>query len=113
LEVGILESVGGTERNGHATQRLPNTTSITFHGIDAEALLLLLDQAGVCASSGSACLADSDEPSHVVRAMKPDTGASRQTIRFSLGPGNTEAEVQAALRAVTAAVAALRGGGGA
>ena len=86
--------------------------STTFHGIDAEALLLLLDQAGVCASSGSACLADSDEPSHVVKAMKPDTGASRQTIRFSLGPKTTDADVQAALRAMVAAVTALRGGGG-
>lgn len=113
LEAGILESISGTERNGHPAQRLPNTSSLTFHGIDAEALLLLLDQAGVCASSGSACLADSDEPSHVVTAMKPDTGASRQTIRFSLGLETTETDVQAALRAVTAAVTALRGGGGA
>lgn len=113
LEAGILGSIHGTERNGHAAQRLPNTSSITFHGIDAEALLLLLDQAGVCASSGSACLADSDEPSHVIRAMKPDSGASRQTIRLSLGLGTTDADVQAALRAVTAAVSALRGGGSA
>jgi cysteine desulfurase len=111
LENGILESVPGTERNGHAVQRLPNTSSVTFHGIDAEALLLLLDQAGVCASSGSACLADSDEPSHVVKAMKPDTGASRQTIRLSLGLETSSADIQAALRAVMAAVATLRGGG--
>jgi cysteine desulfurase len=113
LETGILESIRDTERNGHATERLPNTSSITFHGIDAEALLLLPDQADVCASSGSACLADSDEPSHVVKAMKPDTGASRQTLRFSLGVETNSADIQAALRAVAAAVAALRGGGGA
>lgn len=76
LEKGILEKVSGTELNGHQTQRLANTTNITFHGIESEALLLLLDQDGICASSGSACLADSDEPSHVVKAMKPDAGAA-------------------------------------
>ncbi len=83
LEAGLLGSIPNTELNGHKAQRLANTTNITFHGIESEALLLLLDQAGICASSGSACLADSDEPSHVVKAMKPGSGASRQMIRFS------------------------------
>jgi cysteine desulfurase len=77
--------IPNTELNGHKTQRLANTTNITFHGIESEALLILLDQEGICASSGSACLADSDEPSHVVKAMKPEAAASRQMIRFSLG----------------------------
>ncbi len=90
LEEGILQSVRDTERNGHKTLRLANTTNITFHGIDAEALLLLLDNEGICASSGSACLADSDEPSHVIRAMRPDSSASRQMIRFSLGYSDYE-----------------------
>jgi cysteine desulfurase len=85
LEDGILNSIPNTELNGHKTQRLANTTNITFHGIESEALLILLDQEGICASSGSACLADSDEPSHVIKAMKPDSTASRQVIRFSLG----------------------------
>jgi cysteine desulfurase len=98
-----------TELNGHPTQRLANTTNITFHGIESEALLILLDQAGICASSGSACLADSDEPSHVVKAMKPDSTASRQMIRFSFGPETTPAEVKAALCAIQRAVKALRG----
>lgn len=97
-----------TELNGHPTLRLANTTNITFHGIEAEALLLLLDQEGICASSGSACLADSDEPSHVVKAMKPDTGASRQMIRFSLGTETTAAEVRQAIDAVNRALHALR-----
>ena len=77
--------------NGHAALRLANTTSITFAGVEAEALLLLLDQAGICASAGSACLADSDEPSHVIRAMKPQSAAARQKIRFSLGTQTTVA----------------------
>ena len=110
LEAGILSAIPGAELNGHPTQRLANTTNITFHGIESEALLLLLDQEGVCASSGSACLADSDEPSHVVKAMKPDTGATRQMIRFSLGMENSMAQVDAAIAAVRRAVNALGGG---
>ncbi len=85
LEEGILSSVPDTELNGHKTQRLANTANVTFHGIESEALLILLDKEGICASSGSACLADSDEPSHVFKAMKPNSAASRQMIRFSLG----------------------------
>jgi cysteine desulfurase len=93
LEEGILSTIPNTERNGHATQRLANTTNITFHGIESEALLLLLDQAGVCASSGSACLADSPDPSHVIAAMKPGK-AARQCVRLSLGAGLKKSEVE-------------------
>jgi cysteine desulfurase len=108
LEDGILSSIPNTELNGHKLQRLANTTNITFHGIESEALLIVLDQEGICASSGSACLADSDEPSHVVRAMKADTAASRQMIRFSLGPENTLDEIQKVIKAVSDAVHVLR-----
>jgi cysteine desulfurase len=108
LERGIVGSVAGTELNGHPTLRLANTTNLTFHGIESEALLLLLDQEGVCASSGSACLADSDEPSHVVKAMRPDSGSSRQMVRFSLGPETTATQAQSALDAVKRTAQALR-----
>jgi len=108
LEVGILSSITNTELNGDKTQRLANTTNITFHGIESEALLILLDQEGICASSGSACLADSEEPSHVVKAMKPESAASRQMIRFSLGLENTLEDVDAAVAAVQRAVKALQ-----
>jgi cysteine desulfurase len=103
------EGIPNTELNGHPTLRLANTTNITFHGVESEALLLLLDQEGICASSGSACLADSDEPSHVVKAMKPDSTASRQMIRFSLGFENTDKDVEATLSAVRTAANTLRG----
>jgi len=109
LEDGILGSIADTELNGHKTERLANTTNITFHGIESEALLILLDKEGVCASSGSACLADSDEPSHVVKAMKTDSAASRQMIRFSLDAGLRNTDIDAALQAVQRAVGALRG----
>ena len=110
LEDAILVGIPHTERNGHAVQRLPNTTNITFAGIESEALLLLLDKAGVCASAGSACLADSDEPSHVVRAMKPGLPASRQMIRFSLGNEILPGDITNAIQAITHAAQLLRSG---
>ena len=109
LEEGILGSLPGTELNGHKTQRLANTTNVTFHGIESEALLILLDKDGVCASSGSACLADSDEPSHVIKAMKPDTAASRQMIRFSIDADTTPGQIRSAVTAVERETEALRG----
>ena len=108
LEEGILEKVPNTELNGHPTQRLSNTTNISFYGIESEALLILLDKEGICASSGSACLADSDEPSHVIKAMKPDSGASQRMIRFSLDMSNTADEIKTALAEVRRATDALR-----
>lgn len=108
LESGILSSIPNTELNGHRTERTANTTNITFHGLESEALLLLLDQEDICASSGSACLADSDEPSHVVKAMKADTTASRQMIRFSLGPINNPNQTRATLENLNRVVQTLR-----
>jgi len=81
---------------------------IVFTGIESEALLLLLDQSGICASAGSACLADSDEPSHVVRAMKPERAASRQMVRFSRERGTTAADIAQNVAAVGRAVGTLR-----
>jgi cysteine desulfurase len=108
LEEGILSSIPDTELNGHKSQRLANTANITFHGIESEALLMLLDKEGICASSGSACLADSDEPSHVIKAMKPASAASRQMIRFSLGEQNSQTDVGCTLGAVAHATTSLR-----
>ncbi len=108
LEDGILKAIPHTELNGHKTLRLANTSNITFHGIESEALLILLDREGVCASSGSACLADSDEPSHVIKAMKPERAASRQMIRFSLGAGTRKEDITAVVSAVKRATAMLR-----
>lgn len=108
LEGGILKTISNTELNGHPDQRLANTSNITFHGIDSEALLLLLDKDGICASSGSACLADSDEPSHVVKAMKPETRASRQMVRFSLSSTNTSTQIKQAIAAVKTVIDRLK-----
>jgi cysteine desulfurase len=109
LEEGILSLIPNTELNGNKTQRLANTTNITFHGIESEALLILLDKDGVCASSGSACLADSDEPSHVIKAMKPKSSASQQMIRFSFNDETTASDIEKTVKAVRRATEMLRG----
>lgn len=100
LEEGILSSVPNTELNGHQTERLANTTNFTFRGIESESLLILLDQEGICASSGSACLADSDEPSHVIKAMKPELAGLRNMVRFSISHASTAAEITSVIDAV-------------
>ncbi len=107
LENGILTSIPKTELNGHKTQRLANTSNITFHGIESEALLILLDHEGICASSGSACLADSDEPSHVVRAMKGGTDTDRQMVRFSVGLTSNQGEITRAREILLSCTRAL------
>jgi cysteine desulfurase len=93
--------------NGHKTQCLANTTNITFDGIESEALLIFLDKEGICASSGSACLADSDEPSHVIKAMMPESTASRQMIRFSMGKANSAVNCKFALIGIQRATGLL------
>ena len=93
---------------GHVAAFLgASAREIVFTGIESEALLLLLDQAGICGSACLACLADSDEPSHVVRAMKPERAASRQMVRFSLGKETSMAKIAAAVAAVSATFSRL------
>jgi cysteine desulfurase len=84
LEERVFAQIPGTSRNGAKEPRLPNTASISFAGVDAEALLLLLDQLKICASSGSACTTGSVAPSHVLTAMGLNPAEARSTIRFSL-----------------------------
>ncbi len=108
LEEGILGGIRDAELNGHKIQRLANTTNILLRGIDSDALLMLLDQEGICASSGSACLADSPDSSHVITAMKPETHAERNSLRLSLGIEHNADSVSEALRIIKESVAGLR-----
>ena len=105
LEEGILSSTFKTDLNGNMTLRLANTSNITFPGVDAEALLILLDQEGIFASSGSACLADTTTQSHVIEAMKPTS--SRQMIRFSVDPTTTTEDIEKTVLVIRDAVTAL------
>ena len=106
LEERLLETIGGASLNGHLHSRIANTTNISFEGVQAESLLLLLDSSGVCASSGSACLADSDEPSHVISAMRGNH-ISANMVRFSLSAETKASEIDEAIRLCQKAIASL------
>lgn len=93
LENEILKRVPNTMVNGDPEHRLPNTTSISFEYVEGEAILLMMNEWGICASSGSACTSGSLEPSHVLRAMGVPFTAAHGSIRFSLSIYNTEEEV--------------------
>jgi cysteine desulfurase len=108
LEKGLLEKVPHAMRNGHETQRLPNTTSISFEFVEGESILLHLDKYGICASSGSACTSGSLEPSHVLRAMGVPFTAAHGSIRFSLSIYNTEEEVDYVVSKMPEIIANLR-----
>jgi len=93
LENEILKRVPNTMINGDRDNRLPNTTSIAFEYVEGESILLMMDEYGICASSGSACTSGSLEPSHVLRAMGVPFTAAHGSIRFSLSIYNTEKEI--------------------
>jgi len=94
LEAGLLQNVPNALLNGKKDSRLPNTSNISFEYIEGEAILLMMDQLGICASSGSACTSGSLEPSHVLRAMGVPFTAAHGSIRFSLSTYNTDKEVE-------------------
>lgn len=112
LENGILKSIRGAIRNGGKEPRLPNTSNLAFEGVEAEGILLLLDQAGICASSGSACTTGSLDPSHVLIAMGCPVERARGSIRLSLGIYNTDEEVDYLLKHFPEIISRLRGNHG-
>jgi cysteine desulfurase len=97
LERGLLAAFPGARVNGAGAERLPNTASITFPGVDGEALLMALDLEGLCASAGSACHSGSSTPSSVLVAMGLGAEEARGTLRFSVGWPSTDADVDRAL----------------
>jgi cysteine desulfurase len=108
LEDSILEKCPDSRLNGDKENRLPNTTNISFEYIEGEAILLMLDKYGICASSGSACTSGSLEPSHVLRAMGVPFTAAHGSIRFSLSRYNTEKEVDYTIEKMPQIVNQLR-----
>ncbi len=93
LETAVLRSVSGSAVNGERDSRVPNTSNISFEGIEAESLLIALDLEGVAVSTGSACSSGSLEPSHVLRAMGLSQARGRNSLRFSLGAATTVEEI--------------------
>jgi cysteine desulfurase len=105
---GVLERVPGARLTGHPTERLPNNASFVFEGVEGEALLLALDQLGICASTGSACTSGSLEASHVLKAMGLPASLAQGSLRLSLGKGTDEDQIDRTLEALPSVVERLR-----
>ena len=108
LADGLVRSVPGTEETVARDRKVAGSCHLRFSGAESEALLVLLDDAGVCASAGSACASGAMEPSHVLTAMGVDRADALSSLRLSLGSGTTDDEVDLALKVVPEAVARLR-----
>ena len=108
LEAGVLAAVSGTAVNGASTARVGNTSNISFHGVEAESLLIALDLEGIAVSTGSACSSGTLEPSHVLRAMGFSPHRTQNSIRFSLGLGNTAGDVDRVVGVLPGIVDRLR-----
>jgi cysteine desulfurase len=100
---------GAVRINGDPARKLVNNCHVAFPGVEAEALLLLLDRDGVCASAGSSCASGALEPSHVLAAMGLPVDLARSSVRLTLGWPTTEAEVDEAVAVITAGVERLSG----
>jgi cysteine desulfurase len=108
LADGLLAAVDGAAETGARSEKVAGNCHLTFEGVEAESLLMLLDAAGVYASAGSACASGAVEPSHVLSAMGVPRERGLGALRLSLGRTTTEADVELALEAIPAAVARLR-----
>ncbi|HPZ06557.1 MAG TPA: cysteine desulfurase NifS [Candidatus Eremiobacteraeota bacterium] len=108
LEEGILKAIPNVQVNGDRENRLPNTTSLGFEFVEGEAILLMLDKLGICASSGSACTSGSLEPSHVLRAMGIPFTYAHGSIRFSLSYYNTDEDIDYILEHMPGIISKLR-----
>lgn len=108
LTQGIFETIGGVRLNGHPEQRLPNNVNISIEGVEGEPVLLGLDFAGVCASSGSACSSASLEPSHVLLAIGLTAEMAQSSLRITLGRDNAEDDVEYLLSILPDMIAKLR-----
>ncbi|MDD3294176.1 MAG: cysteine desulfurase NifS [Geobacteraceae bacterium] len=108
LEGEILRLIPKVRVNGGAARRLPNTSSVAFEFVEGEAILLLLSEKGICASSGSACTSGSLEPSHVLRAMGVPFTCAHGSIRFSLSRFTTDADVDTIIRELPPIIQRLR-----
>jgi cysteine sulfinate desulfinase/cysteine desulfurase-like protein len=100
LEQGIVSILPGARRNGPAQERLPNTLNLTLPEIRGESLVLFLDRKGVAFSSGSACKSGNPDPSHALLAMGLTPQQAHCSVRFSLGPANTEEDIDFVLDAL-------------
>jgi cysteine desulfurase len=108
LESSLLAAIPGSTVNGAGAPRLPNTSNISFEGIQSDNALLMLDERGICCSAGSACTTGSVHASHVLKAMGLPEDRARASLRFSLGRQTTESEIARACETIPAVISKLR-----
>ena len=108
LESSLLSSISGSSLNGAPDCRLPNTSNISFDGIESEGALILLDERGICCSAGSACSSGSVNPSHVLKAMGLSNDKARASLRFSVGRFTTPEDIENACEVIPAVITKLR-----
>jgi cysteine desulfurase len=108
LELSLLASIQGASVNGDTVRRLPNTTNLSFEGVESEGALILLDEKGLCCSAGSACTSGSVNPSHVLKAMGFSNDRARASLRFSVGRFTTASDIEQACEIVPAVISKLR-----
>jgi cysteine desulfurase len=111
LVSGVLQSVPGVRLTGHATERLPNSASFAFQGVDGESILLSLDLEGICVSTGSACTTGETEPSFVLKAMGLPREWAIGSVRMTLGHATTEADIDYVVSTLPTVVERLRANG--
>ena len=109
IEAALLDQMPDAKLNGHREHRLSNILNLSFPGVEGEPILLGLDFAAICASSGSACSSASVEPSHVLIAMGLDADLAVGSIRLSLGKDNTDADAEAVIEELPRILGRLRG----
>lgn len=108
FEEKVFNAIAGVQINGCRDKRIPNTSNLAFEGVDSETLLILLDQEGIYASAGSACISGASEPSHVLKAMGFSEPRINSSVRFSFGTANTSEEVDRVVEALKRFVGQLR-----
>lgn len=105
---GILKKIEQSRLNGHPEKRLPGNVNVSVEGVEGESMLLQLDLAGVCASSGSACTSSILEPSHVLTAIGISPEVAHSSLRFTLGKDNNEEDINYVLKVLPEIVEKLR-----
>jgi len=108
FESEIFQRVSGVQMNGDPENRLPNTVNFSFHGVEGEGLLMMLDRRGICCSTGSACTTGALAPSHVLKAMGLSNSAARGSLRFSFSRMNAKGDVDVVFEALSEVVETLR-----
>ncbi len=108
FEQAVMAAIPDVEINGDTGNRLPNTSNLYFPGVDGEGILILLDEAGICCSPGSACSTGAVKPSRIVKAMGHSTARAKGSVRFSFSRFNSDSEVDSAVQALVKAVGKLR-----